>query len=309
LGDLVLLSNNKQLLHGVNQDLIPVIDIEDKKTVKDKEINLDNIIESIVFTFNNQIGEFSNMATTFLNRTPKTKECKQKYLDNVDYISVLNGKEIDKAKTGITFYCPKHISKDAKPLPYFMKFAGIYYFKQKLSSYESNMNLLCWELEKWEKKIKTRKKRFNWNILINKDIERNQEKFIEIYDLYKEFKELIEKLRLIQYKLNHFRNYHENSELISQFEIDNKQVDWERHYQPFRNRANKICSDQKELANYVVEICYKMFPKGAKNFAWVVAKNGMIENIKQIPIELPINDVNGSFVFLGKNYSLTNSAV
>jgi hypothetical protein len=308
-GDLALVSNDKLLLQGINPNNIPIVDVEDKKTAKDKEINLDNLIESIIFSFSNKIGEYSNMATTFLNRTPKTEECKQHYLDNVDYISVLNGKEIDRAKTGVEYYCPKYISKDSKPLPYFMKYASPYYMKLKLNVFESNMNLMCWELEKWENTIKTRKKKFNYSIMIDKTIPKDEEKFIKIYDLYLKFREKMDKLRLFQFKLHKYKKLFDKLDFVSKHEIESKQINWEKHYQPFREQTKLICPNEKELANYVVEICYKMFPKNAKNFAWVVAKNGLIENIEQVNISLPIADKKGELDFLGRKFSLENSAV
>lgn len=57
------------------------------------------------------IGEVSNCATSYHNKTPKTAEQKQKYESYIDLLSVVNGKSIDYAKTGVLFKIPRHIAK------------------------------------------------------------------------------------------------------------------------------------------------------------------------------------------------------
>lgn len=303
-GDLALVSNDGYLVSGAKYHL-PVLDVEDKASAKEKELTLDNIVESVLFSFSNMIGEYSNMATSYLNRTPRTEEQIQRYLDNVDYISVLNGKEIDRAKTGLSYHCPKYISKFSKPLPYFMRYASSYYARlKKFSRAQSNLNRLCFELEKWEQKLKRKKEHFKWSILLDTIIPKNDEIFEKIYDLYLEFKENQEVLRKYQYFLIHKKKFDSKSTILTQQEINDRQINWEYRYDIFRKRAASICPNKKELANYAVEICYKIFSKNVKTFAWVVAKTGMIDNIKPVDNELPIETIDGEFEYLGHNYDL-----
>lgn len=291
------------LLAGSKSE-IPIIDIEDKKTAEEKEFTLENIIESIILSSGNRIGEYSNMATTYLNKTPKTEECKQTFRDYVDYISVLNGKEIDRVKTNYIMECPKYISKNSKPLPYFMRYSGEYYSKMKLNSFESNMNLLCWELEGWQKKLEKRKENFKWNVFLDKNIIKNEEKFEEIHDLYKKFQEMSMELHKFQYVYHFRKKKGSDYKYLCHSEIKNKEIDWDKHFNEFEKQAKQICPNQNELANYVAEICYKMYRKNSKNFAWIVAKKGLVENIKPVPVYLPIETVNGQYSYLGRDYEL-----
>ena len=65
-----------------------------------------------------------------------------------------------------------------------------------------------------------------------------------------------------------------------------------------------MCPSQKELANLAVIICYEKYPGRSKNFMWRVASKGIIENLKQKNISLPIEDSDGDYVYLGRNYRL-----
>lgn len=304
-GDLCLLSNNEQLLTGINEKCLPILDIEDKISAKEREITLENVVDSIVFSFDVRIGEYSNMATSYLNKTPRTEEQKQRYKDNIDYISVLNGKEIDKVKTNIQYQCPRYISKYAKPYPQFMKYAGAYYSRMKNFNYaHSNMNRLCRDIIKWERKIKQRKPPFKWSLLIDKNIPKNQEKFDKIYELYLKFKDIMTIFHKYQYILSHRIKPNKRFEIITQDEINNRQINWEFYYNQYRKEANLICGDQKELANYAVEICYKLHPMNVKMFAWVVAKEGILNNLTNSTVDLPYENHSGSYTFLGRNYAI-----
>jgi Fe-S cluster assembly iron-binding protein IscA len=307
-GDLVLVCDHPLMLKGIDRDLVPVIDVDDKITVPDKEINIENIIDSVVLSLDNRIGEYSNTATCYLNKNPKTDENRQRYLDYVNYISVLNGKEIDKAKTGVQYNCPKYISKYAKPFPYFMKYAGKYYYDQgKFNHNNSNLNKLCRFIEKIEKQIKFKnKKDFDYSIYINPEIQRNSEKFEQIHQLFKEFSKEMQDIRKFEMMLRRYDQYSEYLSGISKEEAKNFIINYEYYYNLYRNKAKSICSNESELANYCVEICYSLYPNKEKTFAWTMAQGGILQNLKQTCVQLPIKDESGQFSYLGRNYSIVN---
>jgi len=126
------------------------------------------------------------------------------------------------------------------------------------------------------------------DILIDKNIPRNKKIFNQVYELYNEFKK--EMLYLTRYN-NTLCNEEPNTKL-------------QEFYEHFRRKSELICSNEKELANYCVEIAYgnnKM-----KDFAWNIARDGIMKNIhkNQDKVKyLPVCDING-IEYLGKKYSL-----
>lgn len=306
-GDRVFVINNDIIKSGINRELPIVIDIEDKITAKEEEISDEGVIESTIRSMVSLVGELSNYATCYHNKTPQTEKQKQKYLEYINILSIINGKSIDFAKTGVIFHAPRHIVKYAKPLPYFMKYAGKYYGSMgKLSKAKSNLNRLSWDIEKWEKKIrfKHKYKEFNYKIMIDEDILWNIDIFNEIEQLYLDFDKQSKELQKqtgLQKDYQQYINYFNG---LNKEEILNTKVNWGYYYQIYKDKVKQICPNNKELANYAVELCYSKFPKKSKKFMWIVASQGILDNIKQQPIQLPIEDENGQYEYLGYKYNL-----
>lgn len=313
---------NDILNSGVVRDKPFIVDIEDKATTLEKEINIENKIESILLSMDNRIGEYSNIATCYHNKCAQNEEQKRKYEKFIDLVSIANAKEIDYAKYGVRYNLPKYIARYAKPLPYFMRYAGVYYTslyeaqrkrlyfnedaKRTFNKSQSNMNRLCYELEKWNTKIKFKHKYkdFDYSIMIDSVIPHNEETYFKIYDLYLKF---CQELRELQKQNNikyYYTEYDENIGDLSRYEMINTKINWKYYYDEYRQKALEICPNVKELANYAVEICYVVFPKKSKKFIWVVAADGILKNLKQQTIELPIADEDGIYLYLGRKYNL-----
>lgn len=306
-GDLALVLKNEVMMKGIDKNSPIVIDMEDKITVPNEEINIDNMIKSIILSMDNRIGEYSNVATGYHNKRPQSLEQKRKYLKYIDLVSILNGKEIDAAKTGIRFNLPNYISKYAKPLPYFMKYAGKYYSNMgKLSKAKSNLNRLAWDIEKWEKKIRFKRKYkdFNYKIMIDSSILMDEKKCEQIESIYLEFRKEMGDLKKFEKISISSENYQYYFKGISREEIINTLPNYKKYHLKYIKQCKDICNNSKELANYVVEICYGKYPKYDKNFAWIIAKEGIVQNINQVEFMLPIKDKNGEYEYLGKKYSL-----
>ena len=140
---------------GVDRNASITIDIEDKATALVEEDTPENKLQVILRGMKSLIGEASNCATTYHNKKPQTIEQKKIYEKYIDILCIVTGKAIDYAKMGVLFNIPKHIAKYGKPVPYFMKYAGEYYFRmKKFLKSKRNMNRLCWDIEKWHKKLK-----------------------------------------------------------------------------------------------------------------------------------------------------------
>jgi hypothetical protein len=292
-GDLLLVIDNQQMMKGVNRNIPIVMDIEDKVTILVEEDNPQNKVKVILRGENSLIGETSNCATGYHNKTPKTIEQKKKYESYIDLLSVINGKCIDSAKTGVLFTIPRNIAKYGKPLPYFMKYAGSYYKKmKKFSKSNSNMNRLCFELEKWDKEFRWKRttKDFDYTIMMDNSIEISDEVYKAIEQIYLEYCK--EMLQLAKDNLS-----------IKQ-EYGNIEINWGYYYDLYKNKCLAICPNEKMLANIAVKLCYEKYPNKNKGFIWTIAGNGIVENIKQENFMLPQKSEYGTYEYLGKYYEL-----
>lgn len=209
---------------------------------------------------------------------------------------------------------PKHIAKYSKPLPYFMKYASPYYANmKKLARTQTNMNRLCWEIEKWEKetiKYKRFNKDFNYQIMIDESIELDQSKFDAIENIFLEYSKEMRELSQEQYKFNNYNKYmhwiQSNYPTLSMDEIVGFQFDWQYYYNKYKTMCKNICSDDKELANIVVKLCYEKYSKRDKSFMWRVASEGLIKNLMlhKNQVYLPSLNIEGKYSYLGKRYDL-----
>lgn len=307
-GDLIALIDEPTMMKGVDRNASIVIDIDDKITSLEEADTLENKVNVILRGMNSLIGETSNCATAYHNKVAKSDETKEKYNKYIDLLSVINGKAIDSAKTGVIFNIPRHIAKYGRPLPYFMKYASPYYAKLKTFSYRnSNMNRLCKEIERWEKQFRYKRtyKDFKYQIMIDDSIEINEDTFEKIEELYLEFNK---KIAAINKELQMIRTYSDyQSDLMGWASKGNSKdfiVNWQYYYDQFKSRRMKICPNSKELANYAVMLCYEKYPRRNKKFMWRVASDGILQNIKPVNIQLPMLDERGNYEYLGKKYDL-----
>jgi hypothetical protein len=307
-GDLILVLKNNIILEGVDKKRPFVVDMDDKVVAKAEDFSLENRIKSTLLSMDNRIGEYSNVSTGYHNKCPKTLEQKLKYEQFINLVSILNGKEIDFAKCGVRFNLPRYIAKYSKPLPYFMKYAGRYYRTlNKFNRSQSNMNRLCWAIEKWGKKIRFKRKfdDFDYNIMADSSIPWDDEKYEKIESLYLEFLKEVKELQKQNSMTRYYENYENYYGDLTKEEIMNTSINWKYYYSSYQKKAKEITQNQQELANYAVRLCYEKYRSRDKKFIWVIAKEGIIKNLKQKEIELPIEDENGEYEYLGRRYKLS----
>lgn len=309
-GDLVLVVDNGVMMSGVDRNAPIVIDIDDKQTAKEEKISKENLVQLVLRTMNSLIGETSNCATAYHNKQPKSVEQKKKYESYIDLLSVINGKAIDYAKTGVLFNIPRNIAKYSKPLPYFMKYASEFYGKQsKFSKAYSNMNRLCFKIEKWEKSIRWKRtyKDFDYKIMIDESITVRDNMFNEIENIYLSYCDTMKALGKLKLKLSKYEEYKEDFKDVLICYVNQKPViDWKRYFQMYKNTCEGICTNNQMLANIVVRLCYEKYPSRntSKNFMWKVAEEGIIKNIQQVDLQLPQKDTGGDLYYLGKKYKI-----
>lgn len=311
-GDLVLIVNNLTMISGVDRNASIVIDVDDKQTAKEEEITKGNLVQLVLRTMNSLIGETSNCATGYHNKQPKTIEQKKKYESYIDLLSVINGKAIDYAKTGVLFNIPRNIAKYSKPLPYFMKYASEYYGKQsKFSKAYSNMNRLCFKIEKWEKTIRWKRtyKDFDYSIMIDNSVGVSDAIFTQIENVYLDYCNTMKMLGKLKPYLAKFKDNEKEFINIHICSFNQKPtIDWNKYYKSYKETCQSICPNKQMLANIVVKLCYEKYSSRntSKNFMWKVAEEGIVENIQQINIQLPQRDSCGDLYYLGKQYKIIN---
>lgn len=295
-GDLVLIVTNDTMKKGVDRNAPIVMDVDDKITVLEEEDTPNNKVQVILRGMNSLIGETSNCATVYHNKTPKTEDQKKIYESYIDLLSVINGKAIDAAKTGVVFNIPKNIAKYGKVLPYFMKYASPYYAKMKtFSKSNSNLNRLCFEIEKWDKQIRWKRtyKEFNYKIMMDDSLKISEDITQKIQEIYLEYCKEMQQLAK------------DNLEIKQ--ENKNAEINWGYYYDLYKKKCLDICNNQKILANIAVYLCYEKYPNKNKGFLWSVAAEGILENIKQVSvIQLPLSDIDGIEEYLGRKYKLVD---
>lgn len=303
-GDLVFVINNDIIKSGVDRNACTVMDIDDKITVSDEANTLENRLKLILRTTKSLIGEFSNYASAYHNKMPMSKEQKDKYDKYIDIISVLTGKSIDYAKTGVLYCMPKHIAKYGHPLPYFMKYVSDYYNRQKLNKSNSNMNKLCRELEKWHNEIRWQKndKNFDYTIMIDNNLKYTEEQYKAIENIYLRF--VSESAKLMEaFKKGKTLSEDLNNYLITD-NLGKQYVNWDLYYSNIRKKCLSVVADIQLVANIAVKLCYEVYTSRSKKFMWAIAGPGIVNNIKQTEVYLPQKTENGKYDYLGHKYNM-----
>lgn len=300
-GDLVLLLDEPDMMRGVRRDLPSVIDVEDKITALSEEDTAEGRYALTLRTMKSLIGEYSNYASVYHNKCPQTEEQKKKYMDYVSIISVITGKSIDSAKTGVIFYMPKFISKYGRPLPWFMRYRSEYYYRQKLSRAPSNMNRLCWDIERWQKQIRWKRtyKDFDYGIML-RDMDEDPEIKLQIEQVYADFCKEMRELAVDQARI---RNG--GVEGISKYDAAHFVLNWGEYYEKYRQKCREICPDVSLLANICVRLYYEDHPSWNPKFMWIVADDGILKNLHRDEfVNLPVRSETGKYEYLGRGYDM-----
>lgn len=308
-GDLVFTHNNPIYMKGIHNDLPIVLDIEDKITAKEVEYNKENIIDFVISSLDSRIGEISNCASSYHNKCPKTEEKKRLYDDYTCLLSVVNGKEIDRAKTGVRWNVPRKIQQGVKPLPYFLKYK---YHNQKRHSYaKSKMNEHCWYIEKWQRKLRYSNDFVNTShCVISKDLKINSET-LEIIE--KHLKMIIKDYKNYKSQEKMARDYDRYKDFfdgLTKEEVENTYFDWESFFTKHRKELLKLIDEpnfkQERLANYMTELIYNKYNGNYYDLLWGICEEGIMINLKHNrvkPILVPKESKDGKGrEYLGRKY-------
>lgn len=297
-----MLLDEPDMMRGVHKDLPSVIDVEDKITALSEEDTHEGRYALTLRTMKSLIGEYSNYASVYHNKCPQTEEQKQKYMDYVSIISVVTGKAIDQAKCGVMFYMPKFISKYGRPLPWFMRYRSEYYARQKLSRAPSNMNRLCWDIERWQKQIRWKRtyKDFDFTIMLSDRANESEIVKPQVEEVYAEFCREMRELAADQARIRSGE-----VEGISKYDAAHFVLNWGEYYEKYRQRCREICPDISLLADACVRLHYEDHPSWNPKFMWIVADDGILKNLRRDElVYLPMRGENGKYEYLGRRYDL-----
>lgn len=305
-GDIILVNDHPLLLQGSDKNAEITIDVEDKVTALSEEDSEIARIALITRTTKNMIGEFSNYASVYLNRKPQKEEQKKRYDDYLSIISVTVGKSIDYAKTGVLYPMPRVISKFGRPLPYFMKYRSPYYARQQLAKAASNMNRLCWDLERWERGVRWKKEgQFDWQLMYDPEVKYTDEQFDAVEKLFLDFCTETTKMQKYQSLVRKYQAK-DVREKYTKAEASSYIADWDSMYRRYKELAKEICPDERVLANIGVILTYVKYKSRGKKFPWVVSPSGLIRNIRPKDLMyIPEQSDDGRFTYLGKPYKLS----
>lgn len=305
-GDLVLLTNDEVMLAGVDKNNSAIIDVDDKITGAEEIDCPENKLVNMLRTLKSFIGEYSNYASAYHNKCPRTKDIADKYDKYISVISVLTGKSIDYAKTGVIYHMPRHIAKYGRPLPWFMRYRSEYYKRQELSRAPSNMNKLCWDIEHWERGIKWKKsyKDFDYRIMMDESVSWSDDIYENVEKIYNDFcKEMIE----LSTEQSRIRKYEDDDvkDAMSKNDAQNFVIDYAPAFDKYKKLSADACPDVKMLANIAVDLCYRKYPSRSKKYMWICAEKGILDNIDEdFDMMLPVRDDAGDLEYLGRKYRM-----
>ena len=156
------------------------------------------------------------------------------------------------------------------------------------------MNRLCRIIEKWDRNFrwKRRYKDFDYTIMIDDSHTYDALTFAKIEDVFIRFGIEMKQLRLDEIEIRKDRK-----DFV---------MNWQYYYELFRKECEEICPDKQALANIAVRLSYEKYKKSESKFMWRVAPDGILANLRQVPIKLPIRDKEGDYEYLGRRYSMVD---
>jgi len=313
-GDIIFITDNEIVLDSKIDKKI-VVSMDDKMTAKKVPYCMDNIIDYELRSRDSRIGEITNIATSILNRYTENKKYKKMNNDNVSFLRLLQGIEIDSIKTGVRWRIPNYLRNYLRQIPYFLLFnypkkmgsylktrkknKGLpYEIRNRVNAYHScsPMNELCEYICEWEKK------KILWNrstintgvLLIDNSINYNDTK-------------LIKELRLIN---NEFGK--ELKTYFSKYSHTLKEgYDYNILFDKYKEKLYDLEVDEYKLANYFIKVSYSSYNSN-KLLCWTVFENQLLSNLrvnspirKSTKIDPLEGKTDNSFEFLGKYYKMS----
>lgn len=161
------------------------------------------------------------------------------------------------------------------------------------------VNRICWIFENTFDGYLSKKyvqPHFDYSIL-KSNVEYSQKNYNSILAIYKEYQK---RLDAFQKKMR--------SEKIDSFDCWQKRttfIDW------FKKECEQICSNENELCDIVIDICYKS--EKTKQFAWDICGDTILQNLLKLNnnvVHYPqLTDENGDFEYCGENFIIKEKRI
>jgi hypothetical protein len=170
-----------------------------------------------------------------------------------------------------------------------------YYRMMPVSISDSVMNRICKKVEIAFKDIGNKPEYDNFNPSILKtDKKYSKARYNLIYELYKQHNKEMR---------NYMSNIRNENILDDEESAEDVRI---MFVEKFREEADKICNNEEDLCNMVVDICYHSSLK-SKQFAWDVAGEQIIRNLlskNNYTFCYPTPDAEGDFEYSGEKYKM-----
>ncbi|NEW08216.1 hypothetical protein GK047_19635 [Paenibacillus sp. SYP-B3998] len=175
-------------------------------------------------------------------------------------------------------------------------FVTSYHNQMPVSKEKSVVNKICWKIEEHFSKRKKRsvKKEMDYQNLMSLDQKFKKKTYEAIEELYDEYK----------YMTQAYMQSIKSGDIHVE---DDQKVSTQRELfkERFKKLANQLCSNEDELCNIIVTLCYTN--TNSKQFAWDIVGETMIKNLlkrNNYVLKYPEFDVHGDIEFAGKRFSM-----
>lgn len=293
-GDKVLLTNEPLINESAIDDLV-IVNVDDKATANAKPYKMEHIIEFELKNLSNKTALVTNIGTYFQSLALESGDLRSRELE-IATCKQLQAEFIDSVKKGTNPTIPKILIEVANKKPYFQKFiyGGEDYKYLRIRSPLNNLAML---LDDWLKK-QEEKKVFNTEYLdidtieLITDMEKvDQATFFEltkkIASIYNEYANEKGEIRKEEKQINKLRLNDKDREQLEQINARYKQL-----YEKTRERCLAVCENESVLATICTYIEYRYSKQSSENsklvrrtksyiFPWVIAPEGLMENLKQ----------------------------
>lgn len=161
------------------------------------------------------------------------------------------------------------------------------------------VNKICWTFEKIFDKFLSKKQedtKFDYTIL-KCNVGYSKKNYSDILNIYKDY----------QYKLRESQKK-KHTEKVDGFDCIQQR---EMFVNKFKRDCEVICTNEYELCDIVLDICYKS--EKTKQFAWDISGEVILENLLKNNgrmINYPrLTDGNGEFEYCGENFTMKHQTV
>lgn len=311
-------ANNKVTLEDFVIPSYVHVNDDDKATAPSKEWNKENVIQFIMDS-EDQTGVITDYASTIANVANSEGDV-TKYALPIAIMKDLQGKMIDASKSGLfdQVIIPEVIKRKFRGKPQFMYYKDGKDYNKDYQS-KSAIDFLAQEMAKFKNyvekvmqertsaKMKAHKLDNIVNLLQNKDLNQDavEEMIKKLDPLYTEFTNKNTKLATEKRGINAYSSDEkvkkERKLLDEKFKV---------LYKETKEKAEKICSCPSLLATAAVKITYLLKYSDSRSFCWVVASEGILQNLKmnedkqKVYIKRSKKNDENTFDWLGEFYQV-----